>query len=301
MHRVVFQIQAGFNRCPVANCEQNICMTDKTAPAGKPTVIIQRRPPTLLALWAGGTVLLWLLYAFVFAQTVGSGWAEAVGLGLANVLPLALLAIATREVLKSHVMPASVPFQMIAHVVLSIVFATAWYAIVLVLLAFLKGLRGGSFAVSGFAGPAFTWQVFQGLVLYALVAAICYAVRGGREAAPVSFIERAAPFERYLSKCGDEFQPVEVADIATIGGAQDYSQVATIDGRTHLVRMSLGEFEQRLDAGRFIRVHRSTIINLAKLERLEPAGSGRLTAHMANGDSVEVSRSGAQLLRRFMV
>ena len=276
-------------------------MAEKIAQAGKPTVVTNWRPPTLFALWVGGTLLLWLLYAFIFVQTAGSGWAEAVGLGLANVLPLALLAIATREVLKSHVMLASVPFQAISHGVLSIVFATAWYAIVLVLLAFLNGVRGKSFAVSGFAGPAFTWQVFQGLVLYALVAAICYAVRGGREAAPVSFVERAAPLERYLSKSGDEFQPVEVADIVTIGGAQDYSQVATVDGRTHLVRMSLGEFEQRLDAGRFIRVHRSTIMNLAKLERLEPAGGGRLTAHMTNGDSVEVSRSGAQLLRRFMV
>ncbi len=276
-------------------------MTERIAQATKQTTVAHWRPPTLFALWAGGTALLWLLYAFVFVQTAGSGWAEAAGLGLANVFPLALLAIATREVLKSYIMPASVPFQVIAHAVLSIMFATAWYAIVLVLLAFLSGLRGGGFAVSGFAGPAFTWQVFQGLVLYALVAAICYAVRGGREAAPVSFVEQAAPFERYLTKSGDEFQPVEVADIVTIKGAQDYSEVATIDARNHLVRMSLGEFEQRLDKGRFIRVHRSTIINLARLGRLEPAGSGRLTAHMANGDSVEVSRTGAQLLRRFIV
>lgn len=276
-------------------------MARRIAQAGKGAGTTRWQPPTLLALWAGGTALLWILYAFVFVQTAGSEWGEAVGLGMANVLPLALLAIATREVLKSYVLPASVPIQAAAHAVLSIAFATAWYAIVLVLLAFFKGLRGHGFAVNGFAGPAFTWQVFQGLVLYALVAAICYAVRGGREAAPVSFVERAAPLERYLSKNGDEFQPVEVADIVAIGGAQDYSQVATIDGRNHLVRMSLGEFEQRLDAGRFVRVHRSTIINLAKLERLEPAGGGRLTAHMANGDSVEVSRSGAQLLRRFMV
>lgn len=276
-------------------------MTEKISPPDKPHVIAPWRPPTLLALWVGGMLLLWLLYAFVFVQTTGSGWAESIGLGLANVLPLALLAIAIREVLKSHVMRASIPFQIVAHSVLSFVFATAWYAVVLVLLAFLNGVRGRSFAVSGFAGPAFTWQVFQGLVLYALVAAICYAVRGGREAAPVSFVERAAPLERYLSKSGDEFQPVEVEDIVMIGGAQDYSQVSTIDGRDHLVRMSLGEFEQRLDAGRFVRVHRSTIINLAKLTRLEPAGSGRLTAHMVNGESVDVSRSGAQLLRRFIV
>ncbi len=242
-----------------------------------------------------------LLYAFVFVQTANSSWPEAIGLGLANVLPLAMLAVATREVLKSHVMPKTVPVQIASHAALSITFATAWYAIVLVLLAFFNGLGGSGFAVRGFSGPAFTWQVFQGLVLYALVAAICYAVRGGREAARVSFVEQRPTLDRYLSKTGDEFQPVEVGDIVVISGAQDYSEVTTVAGRNHLVRMSLGEFEQRLDKERFVRVHRSTIINFAKLDRLEPAGGGRLTAHMVNGDSIEVSRTGAQLLRRFMV
>jgi hypothetical protein len=246
-------------------------------------------------------LLLWLLYAFVFVQTARSGWADAGALAFANVLPLAVLAIAVRAMLKSYVMPLAVPIQAIVHAALAVGFATTWYATVLVLLAFLQGLEGRGFAVSGFAGPAFTWQVFQGLVLYALIAALCYAVRGGREAATVSFVEQAQPLERYLTKTGDEFQPVEVTDIVTIAGAQDYSQVTTTNRRRHLVRMSLGEFERRLDAARFVRVHRSTIINFAKLDRLEPAGGGRLTAHMADGESVEVSRSGAQLLRRFMV
>lgn len=89
------------------------------------------RPPTLLALWLGGTSVLWFLYTFVFVQTAGTRWSEGAGLSVANVLPLALLAAATREVLKSHVMPLAVPLQAAAHVLLSIIFATAWYAIVL--------------------------------------------------------------------------------------------------------------------------------------------------------------------------
>ncbi len=276
-------------------------MTDERPKTNSRRAASTWQPPTLFALWVGGAALLWLFYAFVFVETGASGWAEAIGLAFANVLPLALLAVATHEVLRGRVMPLPLPFQIMAHTLLAAAFATTWYATVLVLLAFVRGVGGGSFAVSGFSGPAFTWQVFQGLILYALVAAICYAVRGGREAAPVSFVERAAPLERYLSKSGDEFQPIEVGDIVTIAGAQDYSEVATIDGRRHLVRMSLGEFESRLDAARFIRVHRSTIINFARIERVEPAGGGRLTAHMANGESIDVSRSGTQQLRRFIV
>ncbi len=245
--------------------------------------------------------MLWLLYVLVFVQTAGSSWIEAAASAFANVFPLALLAIAVRATLKSYIMSLAVPAQAVSHAALAIVVATTWYATVLVLLAFLKGIGGGGYAVSGFAGPAFTWQVFQGLVLYALIAALCYAVRGGREAATVSFVESALPLERYLTKHGDEFIPVEVAEIVTIAGAQDYSEVTTATGSRHLVRLSLGEFESRLDQTRFVRVHRSGIINLTKLDRLEPAGSGRLIAHMANGESVDVSRSGAQLLRRFIV
>jgi two-component system, LytTR family, response regulator len=70
---------------------------------------------------------------------------------------------------------------------------------------------------------------------------------------------------------------VEVDEIVMIAGAQDYAEVSTTDGRKHLVRMSLAEFEQRLPDDSFVRVHRSTIINIAHLGRAEPIGSGRLT------------------------
>ena len=154
--------------------------------------------------------------------------------------------------------------------------------------------------MQNFSGPAFTWQVFQGLILYALVAAVCYAMRGGRRAAPVTIVDKQPLMDRYLIRDGDEMRPISTAEIVFIGGAQDYAEVRTLSG-THLVRMSLGELEARLDPKRFIRVHRSTIINFDQLERAEPAGGGRMVAWMATGESVAVSRSGAQLLRSFVV
>jgi two-component system LytT family response regulator len=272
------------------------------APSVSPSRSVKEwRSPSVVALWIGGALLLWILYTFVFIETAGSGLTEAIGLGFANVLPLALLAAGVREVLKSRVMTLTVPAQVISHALLAVVFATIWYATVLVLLAFLTGVREGNFSVRGFSGPAFTWQVFQGLVMYSLTAAVCYAVRGGREAANISFVETPRPLERYLTKRGDEIHPVEVAEIVSIVGAQDYSEVATRDGHRHLVRLSLNEFERRLDPTRFVRVHRSAIINLAQLDRAEPAGGGRLTAHMRSGESVDVSRAGAQQLRSLMV
>ena len=257
----------------------------------------------MLSLWLGGAALLWALYAFVFMGTVQEGLGQAVADGFANILPLALLAVAVRAILRAEVMRRSSGTQVLWHAVLSVAFTFVWYASLILSLAVLSGVEGRGFAVKGFSGPALTWQVFQGLILYGAVAAVCYAVRGGREAATVEMVSPAsapAPLVRYLIRNGDEIVPVEVDDIVSIVGAQDYAEVTTLRGR-HLVRMSLTELEARLDPASFVRVHRSAIINLRRLARAEPAGAGRLLAHMSTGETVQVSRSGAQALRQLIV
>jgi two-component system LytT family response regulator len=63
------------------------------------------------------------------------------------------------------------------------------------------------------------------------------------------------------------------------------------------VRMTLSEFEQSLDPGRFIRVHRSRIVNFERIARAEPAGGGRLLLHMDDGEAIAASRAGSRILR----
>ncbi len=263
----------------------------------------RRPPPTVAGLWLAGAGLLWVGYAFVFVGTGRAGPARAALDAVANVLPLMLLAVTVRAILKAEVMRRSTAAQATWHAGLAVAFAFTWYATLMALLALLSGLQGGSFALVGFSGPALTWQVFQGLILYAAIAAVCYAVRGGRDAAEVTLVApspQAPPLVRYLIRQGEEITPVEVDDIVSITGAQDYAEVSTLGGR-HLVRLSLAEFEARLDAASFVRVHRSAIINLRRLSRAEPAGAGRLVAHMTTGEQIQVSRSGAQALRRLIV
>jgi len=87
-----------------------------------------------------------------------------------------------------------------------------------------------------------------------------------------------------------------VAAIVSITGADDYAEVATLHGK-HLVRLTLAEFEKALDGARFIRVHRSRIVNVDRVSRAEPAGGGRMLLHMENGEMISTSRAGARLLR----
>jgi two-component system LytT family response regulator len=254
-----------------------------------------------LLAWIAAAAALWLAYILVFVGTSSTPLGDAIVAGAANVAPLIALALAAHAILLVQVMRRAPPVQAVLHPILAIAFALTWYAAVVVLLAVTGALRGRGFHLIGFSGPALTWQVFQGLILYGAVAAGSYALRRGEVRPPTSGGEAAPrPLERYLVREGEGFRPVEVSDIVTIASAQDYSEVSTPTGR-HLVRMSLGEFEARLDPGRFIRVHRSAIIHLAHLERAEPAGGGRMLAHMADGQRIPVSRAGVKALRPLIV
>ena len=64
----------------------------------------------------------------------------------------------------------------------------------------------------------------------------------------------------------------------------------------HLVRRRLGEFESDLPEN-FVRVHRSAIVNLDRVVRCEPAGSGRISVHLEGSEAVIASRAGAKILR----
>lgn len=257
-----------------------------------------QRHLTAAAPLAGGAVGLWLLYVLVFLATGQDAPGRAMAAAVANVAPLMALAAAVLA-LAPRLMRLAAYVQAAVHVVLALVFVFAWYGAAMMLLAGLDAAEGRGFHISGFSGPALAWQLFQGVVLYAAIAAIGNAV--ARSAAPpIAAVLAARPLERYLIRAGEQFRPIEVGDIVTITGAQDYCEVVTIAGR-HLVRMSLAEFENRLDPNRFIRVHRSTIIHLARLEQAELAGGGRMLAHMTDGQRVPVSRAGVKALRPLIV
>jgi two-component system LytT family response regulator len=93
---------------------------------------------------------------------------------------------------------------------------------------------------------------------------------------------------------------VEVRDIEWIEAADYYAQVHA-HGRTHLVREPLQKLEERLGSG-FLRVHRSALVNVARIQKLDRPATGELVAILLSGARVEVSRARrAEVLRRLDV
>jgi DNA-binding LytR/AlgR family response regulator len=173
------------------------------------------------------------------------------------------------------------------------------YWLLIVLLGAVNAFSVIQFNVEPFPVRASVWQMLENATVYAVIAALAY--RGIRHAEVRLVLaggeEETRPgLSRYFIRSGDEIQPIDVHSIVTISGADDYAEVATLDGK-HLVRMTLAEFEKSLDPVRFIRIHRSRIVNVERIARAEPAGGGRLLLHMQDGEMISASRSGSRLLR----
>jgi two-component system LytT family response regulator len=110
---------------------------------------------------------------------------------------------------------------------------------------------------------------------------------------------RRAPLDRILIRDGTRVQVIPVGSIDYIEAQDDYVQVCAA-GRAWLKSQRLAELEEQLDPGAFVRVHRSYIVSLAAIERIEQAGRDSHCAVLRGGARIPVSRSGYQKLRELM-
>lgn len=92
--------------------------------------------------------------------------------------------------------------------------------------------------------------------------------------------------------------PLKIEDISRFEADDDYVKVHT-GNRFYLINQTLGEIESRLDPSRFCRVHRSHLVNLEFIERVE-SQDRRLMMILKNKTEILASRSGSQLLRKLI-
>jgi hypothetical protein len=242
-------------------------------------------------------------YVLTFLQ-VGYPIARALEFTLINVVAAIGPAGATWLV-AGRLMRAAPTVQAAAHVPLALAFSWAWYLIGRGVGAAFWGLLGRGWEVAWLPDAALAWQLTQGVSVYAAVAAAAYAAalakrrtqNGLSEAKP----QAADRLSRFITRRGERVAAVDANDIVLIEGADDYSEVTTVKGEKHLVKLTLKEFEAKLDPAEFVRVHRSAIIALKRLSSVEPAGGGRLLVHLTGGRTVPTSREGGRRLRGLMI
>lgn len=104
---------------------------------------------------------------------------------------------------------------------------------------------------------------------------------------PAAWAATDAPL---LLKDGTRTVRIAPDRIRWIDAAGDYASIHT-DERTHLVRTTLGDLERRLDPRRFVRIHRSTIVHVARVQSLRPLRNGESALTLDCGQELKLSRT----------
>lgn len=103
------------------------------------------------------------------------------------------------------------------------------------------------------------------------------------------FSPRPKIAERLAVKTRGELVFLSVADVDWIESVSYYACLH-VGGNTHVLRRSLLELERELDGERFMRIHRSIIVNLERIHKLELQDGGDYEVILRSGDRLRLSR-----------
>lgn len=112
---------------------------------------------------------------------------------------------------------------------------------------------------------------------------------GGPPAEPLPS-EAPAHLERLAIKSGDRVTLLKTREIDWIEGAGVYVRLH-VGKKSHLLRETLSNLEAQLDPDQFVRIHRSTIVNVERVRELKSYFHGEYIVYLHDGTQLKLSRS----------
>ena len=105
--------------------------------------------------------------------------------------------------------------------------------------------------------------------------------------------------ERLVVKDGTRVTLIPVTKLDYVEAQDDYVALAS-HGAKHLKQQTIASVEAGLDPARFVRIHRSYIVNFERVVRIEPYGKDSRLAILADGTRLPVSRAGYARLKSLL-
>ncbi|MBN1463875.1 MAG: LytTR family transcriptional regulator DNA-binding domain-containing protein [Paludibacteraceae bacterium] len=103
--------------------------------------------------------------------------------------------------------------------------------------------------------------------------------------------------DRIAIKLGSKIHVISVPDILYLQAEGDYVMIYTPDGN-FLKEQTMKYFEQHLPQQKFVRVHRSCIVNVEIISRVELYEKQNYLLHLQNGTKIKASTNGYRLLKK---
>ena len=122
---------------------------------------------------------------------------------------------------------------------------------------------------------------------------------GARASLAHAAAARQLPLARVLIRDGAKVHVIACEKIDYIEAQDDYVQLRA-EGRSYLKNQRLGDLESQLDGQKFLRIHRSYLLNIDCLGRIEPSGKDSHSAVLKDGTRLPISKSGHQKLRNLI-
>jgi two-component system LytT family response regulator len=97
--------------------------------------------------------------------------------------------------------------------------------------------------------------------------------------------------DRLVVKSRGKIRFVDVDDVDWIEAAGNYVRLHLSDGETELVRETMTRLEERLDPDQFMRIHRSSIVNLGRVEEIRHWSSGEYVVELEDGTELKLTRT----------
>jgi two-component system LytT family response regulator len=112
-------------------------------------------------------------------------------------------------------------------------------------------------------------------------------------------LHRPRWLQRLAVRSGGKIIFLRTEEIEWIGAEGNYARLH-VGGKSHLMRETMTSLETKLDPARFIRIHRSTIVNADAIAELEPLFQGDYVVILRNNTRLTSSRGYRSNLQAFM-
>jgi two-component system LytT family response regulator len=123
------------------------------------------------------------------------------------------------------------------------------------------------------------------------------------KAAPTDLARAARPPQEYLQrivvKDGARVHIIPVERLDYAESQDDYVSLHS-QGKSYLKEQTISSLEAALDPQRFVRIHRSVIVNLERVAKIEPYAKDSRVAVLSDGSQLPVSRAGYERLRSLL-
>jgi two-component system LytT family response regulator len=122
------------------------------------------------------------------------------------------------------------------------------------------------------------------------------AAQGAKAALDMAASHEVMRLDRILVRDRGRIFPLAAAEIEYMKADAKYTAIVA-RGKTFLVRIGISELEARLDPARFVRIHRSALVNLDFVESMQADDQSQLQLMMKDGSVLVASRDGSKMLR----